>query len=329
MMRFENPALLHLLWALLLQALVLFVYWRWRQRTLRRMGSPALAQRLLLGFSKGRFWLKNLLFAAVLALLAVGLANPYKIVQSDEPAPPAADVFIALDVSQSMLARDAAPNRLGQAKIWAEKLLKALEGERVGLIFFAGDAYPQMPLSTDYETAIMFLRNADTDFILNQGTSMPGAIDLAERSFEATGRTSGRALILITDGENHEAGLEERVKAAHKKGLTLFAAGVGTLSGATLPGNKRDARGQVVQSKLNLEGLRELARAGGGIAVQTAEGDAAVAAIDQAIDRLQKEALETGSKKMAYSYYQWLLLPALLLLALEQLLWWRKRKEAA
>jgi Ca-activated chloride channel homolog len=327
MMRFENPALLHLLWALLLQAIVLLVYWRWRQRTLRRMGSPALAQRLLLGFSKGRFWLKNLLFAAVLALLAVGLANPYKIIQNNEAAPPSADIFIALDVSQSMMVRDVAPNRLGQAKAWAEKLVKALEGERIGLIFFAGDAYPQMPLSTDYETAIMFLRNADTDFILNQGTAMPGAIDLAERSFEASGRTAGHALILITDGENHVEGLTERAKAARKKGLTLFAAGVGTLSGGPLPGNKRDARGQVVQSKLDLEQLRELARNGGGIAVQTAEGDAAIAAIDQAVDRLQKETLETGSRKQAYSYYQWVLLPALLLLALEQLLWWRKRRQ--
>ena len=148
-MRFENPDLLHLLWVLALQAVMLLAYWRWRTRTLRHLGSPQLEERLLVGFSKNRFWAKNILFALVAALIVVAIANPQQMVREIPPPKASADVMIALDVSRSMLANDVTPNRLAQAKFFLETLVKSLRSERVGLIVFAGDAFPQAPLTNE------------------------------------------------------------------------------------------------------------------------------------------------------------------------------------
>ena len=327
MFRLENPILLHLLWALLLQALLLAVYWSWRQRTLRRLGSPALAERLLLGFSEKRFWLKNLLFAAALALLAVAIANPQQAVRRTAQQQESADVLIALDVSQSMLAKDAVPSRLEQAKSFVQKLVEALEGERIGLIFFAGDAYAQMPLSTDYEALVMFARNATPDFITDQGTDFSAAIDLADRLFESNS-TAGRALILISDGEHHEADALLRAREARMKGMVVHTVGVGTAVGATIPqgasGYKRDYKGQIIRTSANEILLHNLSQAGGGTAVRASDADA-VKTLAREVDRLQKNAVEARSYTEYVSYFQWLLLPTLLLLALEQVLWWRKK----
>ena len=313
----------------MLQAIMLAVYWRWRQGTLRRMGSPALAERLLLGFSKPRFWLKNLMTAAALALLAVAIANPRKLIKLPASSVRSADVFIALDVSQSMLARDAAPNRLAQAKNFVQQLVKALEGERVGLIFFAGDAYPQMPLSTDYEAAMLFLRNADTDYITNQGTDISSVIDLAMRSFESNSE-AGKALIVVTDGENHDETALRKAGEARDEGLTIFTVGVGTTEGGTIPlgnGVKRDFKGQIVKTQMNPAVLSDLARTGGGSMFTVSGGSAAIAAISDGVDQLQKATLATQAATQWVFYYQWLLLPALLLLVLEQVMLWRKKDD--
>ncbi len=216
MLRFENPILLHLLWGLAFQALLLLVYWQWRQRTLKRLGSPALAERLLLGFSQRRFWFKNLLFGASLALLALAIANPVRPVQREGKSRASADVLIALDISTSMLAKDVSPSRIVQAKQFIQRLVQALEGERIGLIFFAGDAYPQMPLSTDYESLLLFVRNANPNFVTDQGTDMATAIDLAQRLFESNA-LAGRGLILITDGENHQEDALQRARKGQSR----------------------------------------------------------------------------------------------------------------
>ena len=329
MFHFENPILLNLLWGLAFQALLLLVYWQWRRRTLRRLGSEQLAQRLLLGFSERRFWFKNILFGGALALIALAIANPVQEVQRDGKSRQSADVLIALDISTSMLAKDVNPSRLVQAKTFIQNLVQALQGERIGLIFFAGDAYPQMPLSTDYEALLLFVRNANPNFVTDQGTDVGSAIDLAQRLFESNA-LAGRGLIIISDGENHEEKALQRAQEAKANGLVIHTVAVGTAAGTTIPaangGFQRDFSGQLIRTSVNEPFLREIAQAGGGIAVNINDSGA-IGALKAEVDRLQKSAVAAQVQTENVSYFQWLLVPVLILLALEQLMWWRKKRK--
>ncbi len=326
-MSFENPDLLFLLWAVPLQAFLLWVYWRWRQRTLRLLVAPELAQRLLLGFSAQRFWFKNLLFGVALALLVLAIANPRQPAKTTAGTGQGADIVLALDISRSMLARDVAPSRLEQAKLFAQKLVQALEGNRIGLVFFAGEAFPQMPLSTDYEALSVFLQNAGPEFIANQGTAPASAIESAGRMFESNA-AAGRALVVISDGENFGENALAQAQTARSAGMILHAVGVGTTAGSTIPqpggGTKRDAAGRVVRTRMDAAFLRELARAGGG-SMYLADDASAIKSLTDNLDRLQKTAVQTRAKTEYNLYFQWLLLPCLLLLLLEQALWWRRK----
>ncbi len=326
MIRFENPVLLNLLWVLALHGIVLWVYWIWRKSTLQRLGSPALAQRLMVGFSARRFWFKNALFAAALALVAIGIANPQQAVRRTPPPQNSADVLIALDISQSMLAQDAKPSRLATAKRFVQRLAESLEGERVGLIFFAGDAYAQMPLSTDLEALMVFVGNANTDFITDQGTDMVAVIDLATRLFDDDSE-AGRALVIVSDGEHHESDVMLHARKARDAGITIHTVSVGAASNAMLPlpggGVKRDFNGQPVRSSANPLLLRDIAKAGGGLTL-AADDSGAAKTLSTEVDKLQKSAVEARAYTEYVSYYQWLALAALLLLALEQLLRWQK-----
>ncbi len=320
----EYPQHLWLLAALPLLALLLAAYWWWRGQAIRQLGQPALVARLLPDFSASRFWLKNGLLGLSLVFLALAWANPRQGAKKRPVTQQSADVFIALDISQSMWAKDVAPSRLELAKRFAIKLVEALEGERIGLIFFAGDAFLQMPLSTDYNFSIQSLQTASPDLITEQGTAIPAAIDLANESFDA-GHESGRMLILITDGENHDEEALDQAQAAADDGVVICTVGAGTTAGGPIPLEsgvndlyKRDEQGRIVTTHLNETLLADLARAGGGSAYNLNQGDRVVNALRREVDRLQKRAVEVRSFSEFESYYTWFLLPAILLLALEQ-----------
>ena len=325
-MRFENPDLLHLLWVLALQAVMLLAYWQWRTRTLRQLGSPQLEERLLVGFSKSRFWIKNGLFAMVAILIAIAIANPQKMARETPPPKASADVLIALDVSRSMLANDVTPSRLAQAKIFVETLVKSLRSERVGFIVFAGDAFPQAPLTNDPDVLLLFIKNAAPDAVNDQGTNFTAAIELAQRMLPAESET-GRALIIISDGENHTPEALKTAQKAKEEGLTIHVVGVGTVGGSSIPvatGNLlRDYSGQVVRTRLDATVLRDVAKAGGGIYTQLGEGNP-LNDIKTALTQLRRTTVEQQAVTTFHSYFRWLILPALLLLIIEQLIWWRK-----
>lgn len=322
-MKFEYPDHFYLLAALPVGVVLLAAYWVWRRKALVRLGEEALLQRLLPSVSPFRFWLKNALFGVGLILLAVSWANPQRGAKQQQATQESADVFIALDISQSMLAKDIAPSRLEFAKVFARKLVQALEGERVGLIFFAGDAFVQMPLSTDYNFLVQSLQSAEPDLITVQGTAIPAAIDLAAASFgEEPG--GGRALILITDGENHDEDAVARAEAAYEDGIVICTVGAGTADGGPIPtGNsdfseyKRDENGDLVRTRLNEQLLLQLAQVGGGRAFNIKQNDAAVNAIKRIVDGLEKREITLRSYTEFESYYQWFLLPALLLLLID------------
>lgn len=325
---FESPDLLYLLGIVPMQAFLLWAYWRWRQQTLRRLGSPALEERLLQGFSAKRFWGKNLMFALGIVLVIIAIASPVRIDKIESKEQLSADVLIALDVSNSMLAADVKPSRLEQAKNFVQRLAPALAGERVGLVFFAGEAFPQMPLSTDYEALLMFARNAQPDFITDQGTDIGAAIELCKRMLETDVET-GRAIILISDGENHEEKAAQRVREANQAGVLLYAVGVGSAGGANIPAGqgaiRRDGKGQAVRTSANESLMQSLAEAGGGTVLNLRDPDRAIGVIQTAVRRLQKSAVMTNAKSEKIYLFPWVLLAALLLLIVEQVMWWKKK----
>lgn len=330
MFQYEHPQFLHLLWAVPLLALLLLAYGAWRKRTLNRLGAPGPLQRVMPGFSPRRFWLKNLLILMALAGLILAWANPQRGSKKQQTTQKSADVFIALDISQSMLARDQAPSRLELSKVFIRKAVKALQGERIGLIFFAGDAFLQMPLSTDYAFIIQSVQDASPDLITAQGTAVPAAIDLAIKSFG--NEPAGRALILITDGENHDEDAVGRAEAAFDDGIVIFPVGAGTAEGGPIPTAdsefseyKRDEDGEQVITKLNESLLHDIAQAAGGRVFNVGKGDAAISALKREIDGLEKRDIAVRSFSEFESYYQWFLLPGLLLLVLEGWLGWRRR----
>ena len=332
MFRFEHPDFLQLLWALPVLIVLLLLYRAWRRQALARIGEPAALPRLLPGLSGFRFFIKNSLLLLSIGLMALAWANPQRGAKKQTVTQKSADVLIALDISQSMFAEDVAPNRLERAKSFVRKLIHELEGERIGLIFFAGDAYLQMPLSTDYAAADMFIANANPDMITAQGTAIPKAIELATESFDPE-PGAGRALILITDGENHDSDAANRATEAFDDGIVIVAVGAGTPEGGPIPlgtagGSgqyKRDENGEIVRTRMNQALLKELAAKGGGAAYLLGQGDAAIRAIRQEVDLLQKRDMEVRSFSEFESYFQWFLLPAFLLLALETWLSWRKK----
>lgn len=313
-----------------LQAFLLWAYWRWRQRTLRRLGSPALEERLLQGFSAKRFWGKNLMFAMGIVFVIIAIASPVQIKKLENAEQLSADIIIALDISNSMMATDVKPNRLGQAKNFIQKLAPALDGERVGLVFFAGEAFPQMPLSTDLEALLMFARNAQPDFITDQGTDIGAAIESCKRMLE-TDTETGQAIILISDGENHEEKVLQRVREAREAGVTIYTVGVGSSGGANIPaesgGFRRDGMGKPVRTSANDALMQSLAEAGGGLALNLREPDRAIEAIIKAVGGLQKSAVTLNTKTEKVYLFPWVLLAALVLLIGEQVMWWKKKEQ--
>lgn len=328
--QFEHPMFWLLLEMLPLLVIALVLYWTWRRQALLRVGDPDLLKRLMPGYSARLFWVKNSLLAFSLILLSIAAANPQRGLRRKTIAQKSSDVMLVFDVSTSMLCQDVSPSRLERAKLFATKLVSALQSERIGLVLFAGEPSLQMPLSTDYGAASMYLRGASPDAVTPQGTNLGAAIDLAVRSFDAN-PGAGRAVILITDAENHEDDAVEHAEAANKDGTSIYVVGVGTVGGGAipLPGGqfKRDADGEVVRTKLNEEILQDLAKAGsGGSAYNVTQMDAAISALQREISGLQKKALDRPSAYDEFeSFFQWFLLPALMLLVLEQWLSWRKQ----
>jgi len=304
-----------------------------RKRRMQRLGSSHLLQRLMPERSKYKLGLKFGILALALALLGIGWANPQMGTKTRKVSRKSVDVFIALDISQSMMAQDFVPNRLERAKRFARDLNEKLAGERLGLILFAGNAYLQVPLTTDYAAMDLMIRSANPDLAPTQGTAIAEAVDLAERSYPED-NANHKVLIIISDGENHEEGALQRIQTANDNGLIVLTIGVGTEEGSFIPITvngrsdfKRDVDGTPVRSKLNEEMLRDLAKAGDGTYFNLAnESDEVIATLRQRVDQLEKRELEQRIFDEYNSYFQYFLFPAIVLLLVEFLLNYRRNK---
>ncbi|MFN7325533.1 MAG: VWA domain-containing protein [Chitinophagales bacterium] len=306
---------------------VLYSYLRWRDRRLTLLGP--FANRLVQGFSRRQYLIRGWLWMVSIFLLVVVMANPHWGTRKVQQSQKAVDVMFALDISRSMLSEDLRPNRLVRSRLFAQELLQGLEGNRVGLLFFAGDAFLSMPPSTDYSTLTSLISEADPEGFSAQGTSIESVVDLAIQAFDPS-KSAVRALVIITDGEEHEGDPASVISAARDEhGIQTFVVGAGTLEGGTIPvyggGVQRDADGEVVISKMNNLLLEEIAKAGG------SESPYYILNQVDAISSIVKEIAALPSKEISIrqydtenSLYQWFLFPAFLMLFWE-FYWFKKR----
>ena len=314
MFRFEEPTYLYLLLLLpFLAAFYLYSNYR-RRKAIRKFGDPVLMAQLMPDVSKYRPDVKFWLVFAAIGLFAVLLARPQFGSKLETVKRQGVEVMIALDISNSMLAQDVQPSRL--------------ENDKVGMIVFAGDAFTQLPITSDYISAKMFLESINPSLISKQGTAIGAAINLATRSFTPQ-EGVGRAVIVITDGENHEGGAVEAAKAAAEKGIQVSVLGVGMPDGAPIPVEgtndfRRDRDGNVVVTRLNEQMCQEIAQAGDGIYVRVDNSNAAQKVIAQEINKMAKADVETQVYTEFNEQFQAVAWIILLLLLAEMLILERK-----
>jgi len=334
--RFEHPEYLMLLAIIPLWWLGTYLVDKISARNLAKVGEVALVQKMMEGHSSRRILYKRLLFILGLLFLVMALSNPQWGVKRKKIKAKGADIMLALDISRSMLAEDIPPSRLERAKKITEKLIDQFKGERVGLILFAGNAYLQMPLTNDYAAAKLFTRSASTDQATSQGTAISDAIYLAEQLFSDKEKYH-RALIIISDGENHDEDAITTAKRAHdEQGLVIFTVGVGTTQGAFIPivqGGREtyisDRSGQYIKTKINETLLSDIAEQADGSYFHISQYKPLMAALDKKIAQLDRRDLEHASFDEYNSYFQYFLALALTFLLLS--FWWpekvRNKKE--
>ncbi len=291
MFRFEDPIYLWLLLLIPLLAIVRLISLRSKRKKLKRLGDPELLSQLSPDVSKVRPAVKFWLLEAALALIVVMVARPQMGRQINSDKREGIETIIAMDISNSMLAQDVTPSRLEKSKMMVEDLVDHFNQDKIGLIVFAGDAFVQLPITSDYISAKMFLQNIDPSLIQTQGTDIGQAIDLAMHSFTQDAKT-GKAIIVITDGEDHEGGAEEMAKKAHDAGINVYILGIGDPKGAPIPiGNgqyMKDKSGNTVMTALNEDMCKKVAAAGKGVYIHVDNSGIAEEQLDNEFDKLQK-----------------------------------------
>lgn len=291
MFRFEDSIFLWLLWILPVLVLLRFIGWRRRKAKLKKLGDPELLKQLVPGISKYRPTTKFCLMLAALGLLIVMLARPQMGSKISHDKRQGIETIICFDISNSMLAEDVVPSRLNKSKMLIENLVDNFTNDKIGLIVFAGDAFVQLPITSDYVSAKMFLQNITPDLIQTQGTNIADAIDLATKSFTQQSNV-GRAIVVITDGENHEPGAAEAAEAAKKNGINVFILGIGNAQGAPIPmgdgSYMKDHSGNTVLTKLNEDMCKQLAQAGSGQYIHVDNTSDAEKLLNEDLAKLQK-----------------------------------------
>ena len=263
--------------------------WLWgRRRRLRRFGDEALVNELMPSWSRGKLWVRTVLLSLAFFFFVIGLSRPQIGAKLKDHKIKGAEIMIVLDVSNSMLAQDYSPDRLERAKLAISRITDKLKDDRIGLIVFAGTSFVQLPITSDYVSAKMFLNSISTESIPIQGTAIGDAISTAVRGFSAQSEHS-RAIIVITDGENHE---DDAVAAAKQAGIKVYTIGVGSADGQPIPMNGellKDKDGNIVVTRLDEETLRKVASAGGGAYVHAGNDEFGLTPIISDIRKMEDE----------------------------------------
>lgn len=333
MFRFENSWYLYGLVIIPVLMLIFMLIMRWRKKAVNKIAETQLQHYVLPQISRSKMVWKFVFYSIAMALLVIGIANPQFGTKLEEVKREGIDIMVALDVSNSMKAQDLQPNRLENAKNSIGRLINNLNDDRIGIIVFAGQSYVQLPITTDYSSAKLFLQGISCDMIPTQGTAIGSAIELAAESFDPKSQAS-KAIIIITDGENHEDDAVKAAEAAAEKGMTVHTIGMGSETGVPLPlisggnvvGYRKDNEGNTIVSKLNTGLLKEIAAAGKGVYVQAGRSQSALNAVMNELSKMDKK--EYSSKKYTdyEGRFQFFIAGALVLLMAEMMLSERKSK---
>jgi Ca-activated chloride channel family protein len=334
MFNFEHREYLLLLLVIPVLMILYVLYLLRRRNNIRRIGDPEIIATLMPDYSQFRNNLKFFLLLLTVALIIVAIAGPRFGSRLTQVKHEGIDIIIALDVSNSMLAEDIKPNRLERAKQELSRLLDRLENDRVGLIVFAGNAYTQIPITNDYLSAKMFLSNINTEMVSRQGTAIGDAIELGLRSFNPQSK-AGKAILIISDGENHEGDVEKACKNASEKGVRIYTIGMGLTQGVRIPaaGNnlyvkdyRRDREGNFVITRLNEQMLKDIADAGNGRYYRASSPDMGLNSMMVELNKLDKESSEATEYSEYEEQFPGVIWIALFFLILEFLLLERKNK---
>jgi Ca-activated chloride channel family protein len=308
----------------LLQALVL----KLRTKRIRKFGDEALVRQLMPSYSKSRAWVRLTIFSIGFLFFAVGLSRPQIGAKLKEHETKGAEIMIVLDVSNSMLAEDYSPNRLERAKLAISRLVDKLRDDRIGLIVFAGNSFVQLPITTDYVSAKMFLNTITTESVPIQGTAIGDAVNTALRSFSAQSEKS-RAIIVITDGENHEDDPVAAAAQAAEMGVRVFTIGVGSPEGKPIPMNGellKDRDGNIVVTRLDETVLQDVAKAGDGVYVRAGNSEFGLNPIIDDIRRMEDEKYSSIVFEEFDEQFMYFMGIALFFFVLEMLIGDRKSK---
>ncbi|WP_339664271.1 VWA domain-containing protein [Maribacter arcticus] len=306
----------------------------WKKSTRKKFANTELLKRLTPNRSSNKGVIKLIVLILGLALLIVGLVNPKIGTKLETVKREGVDIVFAVDVSKSMLAEDIAPNRIEKAKRLVSEIINQLASDRIGIIAYAGQAYPQLPITTDYSAAKMFLQGMNTDMLTSQGTAIDQAIELATTYYDDAEQTN-RVLFIISDGEDHSEGSTlDAVEDAVDEGITIYTIGVGKEKGAPIPikrngileSLKKDNQGETVITKLNKEVLIDIASEGNGQYIDGSNTDAAVEIIKNELLQMDKKEFEAKQFAEYKDQFQWFIGAALLLLFLDIFILDRKTK---
>jgi len=334
MLRYEHIEYLNFLFGIPVLILAMILYNRWKKNSLSLFGESKLVKELMHSFSKRRIQIKNILTLIIFIALIIGIANPQLGTKMEEVKREGVDLMIAIDLSNSMMAEDIKPNRLERAKLAISKLIKKLEGDRIGLIVFAGEAYVQLPITTDYSAAKLFLSTVKTNIVPTQGTEIAKAIDLSVQSFDME-NAQNKAIIIITDGENHDEKAIESAEQANELGVFVHTLGMGLPKGGPIPiynkngkrtGYRIDKNKNTIVSKLNENLLQQIANVGKGTYVRANNSNAGLSTLLAEIDKMEKKEISTMVITEYKDKFQLFIGLALLFLIIDLMLLERKNK---
>ncbi|MDA3954907.1 MAG: VWA domain-containing protein [Bacteroidales bacterium] len=333
MFRFGNTEYLYLLLIVPVLVLLFGLAQYYKKKALAKFGDMNVIEQLMPFVSKTRPVLKFIFLGLAIIAIILALADPQFGSKLEKVKHKGAEIIIALDVSNSMLAEDIKPNRLERAKYAISKLVDEMENDRIGLIVFAGDSYIQIPVTSDYSAAKMFLSSINTNIVSKQGTAIGSAIDLAMNSFSPESELE-KALIVITDGENHEDDAVEASELAFEKNITVHTIGMGSPQGAPIPIEKsydqtifqKDKDGNTVISKLDQKTLQEIATAGRGVFIRASNTQTGLNKLFERINKMEKKEMEERIYTDFEHRYQYLLAIALFFILLDTFISERKSK---
>jgi len=337
MYRFEHIEYLLALAVIPLLVIVFIIIMSAKKKRLQKLGNFSLIRAMMPDVSLVKQVVKFIFYSVALIFLVLGIANLQTGSKMQEVKREGADIMVCLDVSNSMMAEDLKPNRLERAKQAIEKMIDKLEGDRLGIIVFAGEAYTQLPITTDYSSAKLFLNAITPNMIPTQGTAIGTAIDKAMESF-GSDIGKNKAIVIITDGENHEDDAIKKAEEAAKKDVTIHTIGIGSDAGVPIPvyhngvpsGYRKNREGNTVVTKLNEKLLQDIAGATNGVYVKASNADVGLGAVLNKIAELDKKQIESKRYTDYEDQFQWFIGASLLFLLLEFLIserisrWWRK-----